>query len=730
MRLDLLFSATLFLSAMLLFWIEPMIARLFLPALGGTPAVWNTCMVFFQAALLAGYALAHYFTSRLKLLSQLVLLALMAFGSLLSLPPRLDAATLQTLPQDHTPVFWLIQLLCLRVGIPFLCLSILGPLLQAWFARARSNRAGDPYFLYVASNVGSVAGLLSYPTIVERTLTLRAQGKIWAILFFLEIGLVLLCAAAARPQARSNEGPSQAPGPAPGARLFWIWTALAFIPSSLLLGVTTYLTTDIASIPLLWIVPLSLYLLTFILSFAGKQWISRELLVKAVPPVTIGLIFLLLTEATEPVWLLIFLHLLFFFFASLLCHGRVAALRPSAQHLTIFYLALSFGGMLGGFFNALLAPVLFKSLLEYPIAILLATLALPLVGKQDASAKLWDIAIPLALAAVVSAILLIGPHLGFHENRAWRAVVYGIPLFLCFFAGRRPLRFALALGAVFFCSQLYVGAHGAKLYSDRNFFGVLRVTYDPAGPFHRLYHGTTIHGLQFVEGKEVCKPLSYYHPDGPLGDVFLTLPAANNFTNVGAVGLGAGAVISYSKASQNWTFYEIDPGVIKVAQDTNFFTFLSGCGGAHRSLVLGDARLRLREAAPAAYDLLLLDAFSSGMIPTHLITREAMELYLSKLQPKGIIAFHISSRHLDLKPVVASLARDAGLFCIDRDDSGKDEALQKGGDYATEWVLMARDRTLLEPLLKSKRWQALHPVPGFAVWSDDFLNILSVFIWK
>jgi hypothetical protein len=725
----LVFATALGLGSALLFWVEPMVARLFLPVLGGTPGVWNTCMVFFQTALLGGYALAHFLSRPGKFSLQAATVVSLGLLACLILPPHLNHGALQALPKEGSPVWWLVSQLGLVIGLPFLFLSTLGPLLQRWFTNTGHDRAQDPYFLYVASNIGSLAGLLSYPIIIERLFSLRTQGTIWAGLFAIEILLVMACAWLSR-SGSGIKDVALIPIQQVSLKQFCLWVGLAFVPSSLLLGVTTYLGTDIASIPLLWIIPLALYLLTFILAFADRTIFSLALLSKILPIGILGLLFYILTQSTEPPWLLICIHLFFFFVAALLCHGRLAQRRPETAHLTTFYLALSLGGMLGGFLNALIAPILFTSVFEYPLAAILACLAMSSRSSKSRSFGSSDALAAIALAAGTAAMIWITPRLGLSDSRGGRALMVGLPMFACYFASQRPIRFAMALVAVVLVTQVAPPASGSLLYATRNFFGVLRVTNAPEGPFHRLYHGTTVHGLQFSGGAEPCKPLSYYHPEGPLGDLFLKVGPVSHWTNVAAVGLGAGAVASYSLAGQNWTFYEIDPGVIKIARDTNFFSYLSGCGKGTTEFVLGDARLELQSASAGRYDVMILDAFSSGMIPTHLITREALKLYLDKLSPHGILAFHISSRHLDLKPVVAALAASENLICFSRDDTGLPLETRSPGYYPSHWVLMSRSIDDLQPLGKISSWEVIKPPSHFAFWTDDFVDIVGVLVWK
>lgn len=738
----LLFSVTLFASATLLFLIQPILAKMLLPLLGGTPAVWNICMVFFQALLLAGYAWAHFVSTRFKLSQQLFAQAVLLLGAAAFLPIALPAAAGQSLPRDSSPVFWLLGSLAATAGVPFFVLSINGPLLQKWFARTSHPNADDPYFLYAASNLGSLLALLGYPLLVEPLLRVQSQGVMWQGLFIITAVLIILSGLLVRqstvPSAAADVRVASNDAPISWRRRGW-WIVLAFVPSSLMLGVTNYFTSDIVSVPLLWIIPLSLYLLTFVFVFARRQILPLYWSNRILPIAALALVFLMLIEATEPVWMLILVHLAFFFLAGMVCHGRLAEDRPGAARLTEFYLCLSIGGVLGGIFNALIAPLLFASVAEYPLVIVLACLmrrsqppATAPAGPTPGASRsgMGDVVYPLVLGLFAAAAIWLGPRLGIHNRSAYRFLMAGLPLLLSYAFIYRPVRFGLAMGALFVSLGFYPGPHGKRLHAERNFFGVLRVTYDQSGPFHRLYHGTTIHGLQFLDPKQACEPLAYYHREGPLGEVFEALQKQPDPKSVAAVGLGAGAVACYAKPGQDWHYYEIDPAVIRIARDTHYFTYLGVCASGQGAFHLGDARLELAKADKNQFTLIVLDAFSSGAIPMHLLTVEAIRLYISKLKANGILAFHISSRHFDFVPLMGNLAREAGLLCLsyDETEAGSDETVK--GKYASHWVVMAHDSLPLLPLAPKKHWHQLKGDPAKPLWSDDFSNILSIFRWN
>jgi hypothetical protein len=790
----LLFAATLFASAALLFWVQPLLGKMVLPLLGGTPSVWNTCLLFFQATLLAGYAYVLGLTRWLKTRGQVAAHACVLLAAAAALP----LAVGREAPEVGSPVGWLLLTLLATVGLPFFALSATAPLLQHWYARTHADSARDPYFLYAASNAGSLLALVGFPLLLEPLLTLRAQGAAWSFAYAALAALVLACAAAAwrarGPAADSAEESGRAAGvggetEAPGegeereerekcgeerkegeeregaagltARRRLRWVLLAFVPSSLVLGATTYITTDIASAPLLWVLPLSLYLLSFVVVFARRPPLSWRLMARVLPGAGVLLALVYLSGATEPAWFLILFHLLFLFVASVVCHGQLAEDRPDARRLAEYYLLLSLGGALGGLFNAVVAPLVFDSVVEYPLVIVLACYLRPpfraggfnLLGLrlrapagagagEDAEAgaggdegvgarargRRRDLLAPLLIGATVLLLALVAARAGLGGVEQV-ALVLGLPLFLLnhLFA-HRPARFALGLGAVMLAGSFVGGRTGETVYEERNFFGTLRVSLADGGGAMRLYHGSTLHGRQSTDPARECEPLSYYHRTGPLGSVFEAYEArAGASPRVAVVGLGTGASVAYSKAGQDWTFYEIDPTVARVAQDSLYFTYLSRCAAAPLRVALGDARLKLREAPAGAYGLIVLDAFSSDAVPAHLLTVEALDLYLSKLAPGGLVAFHTSNRTLDLERVVGGNARAAGLAALVFSDS---EHLPDIGKEPSEWVVIARRAEDLGPINADARWRPLGAHPrGLTVWRDDFSNILGVFRW-
>ncbi|MBM4272978.1 MAG: hypothetical protein FJ134_00720 [Deltaproteobacteria bacterium] len=726
------YALTLLVSAFLLFLVQPMFAKMVLPLLGGTPAVWNTCMVFYQGALLAGYAYAHGAPSRLGVRRQAVLhLGLLSLAATLALP--IGVAPGWTPPTGANPVPWLLLLLLVSVGFPFFVVSATAPLLQKWFAHTSHAAAPDPYFLYGASNLGSMLALLCYPLVVEPFLSLRQQAWAWgggylALTVFIGGCAVMLWRFPTEippAAARVNLNPHGDAGSGP---LTWgrkaRWVLLSLVPSSLLLGVTTYISTDIAAAPLLWVIPLALYLLTFVLVCARKPPLSHDFMVRLEPLGLATLVLLFLLQMETGTWPLIFLHLMAFFLIAMVCHGELMQLRPAASHLTEFYLWISVGGVLGGMFNALAAPLLFRSLAEYPLMVAAACFLRPgsWGGKQPV--RLLDFLLVLAQGALVAGALRAPVVMDSSLLRA--GIIALLAGLIAWFSHRfrdRPLGFGLGMGALLLASAMSLNS-GSILYASRNFFGVLQVKLDENGSYYLLTHGTTLHGAQSLDPALYREPLTYYHPTGPLGQVFAAFSPKLAQGRIAVIGLGTGSIAGYGRPGQHFTFYEIDPGVVKIARDSRYFTFLEDCP-AEVEVILGDGRLALQHS-DASYDLIILDAFSSDAIPVHLITREALRVYLSKLQDGGILACHITNRYLDLIPVFGSLARDAGLAGIVRQDFPLIENSPRKSPSL--WAVLARQPADLALLAADSRWRPLDNSAN-VLWTDDFSNILAVFKW-
>ncbi len=734
------FTLTIFISAALLFLVQPMFARMVLPMLGGSPSVWNTTMVFYQAILLLGYGYAHLSTKWFGVRNQALAHSVLLFLPLLVLPIVVPHGW--TPPSDVNPAPWLLGLLLVAVGLPFFVVSASSPLLQKWFAATGHPAAKDPYFLYAASNAGSLLALLSYPILLEPRLRLMDQSLLWRNGYLLFIACTLISVGflwrhAQSPEAqtisstRFAETSTLAKDDAPSNARRLNWVLLAFVPSSLMMSVTTYLSTDVAAVPLMWIVPLVLYLLTFILVFSQRQIIPQMLATRALALLILPLVVALASRANHPTALLLPLHLLVFFVITLVCHGQIVADRPSAQHLTEFYFWMSLGGVLGGAFNALLAPVLFSTVVEYPLTLVLAcALALRPLATQVAPEKLLrsrvlDWVLPTILGlATFGLVTFLQKRL--EAGPETTGLLFGIPAFACFVFSRRPLRFSLGIGAILLAGTFYLNGQGIVIYTARSFFGVHRVTFDQTGQLHQIVHGDTLHGSQRWLPTPQREAQAYYYRTGPLGQAFTSFQERSKNWKIAVVGLGAGGISSYAQRGQDWTFYEIDPVVEQIARNPKFFTYLRDCP-APLKVILGDGRLTLSRAQPASYDVLILDAYSSDSLPIHLLTRQAMQIYLSKLAPHGLMIFNISNRHLNIAPVLGNLSKDAGLVCLHQ-DQGEISAVEAArGKTASHFAVVARNRADLGTLADDQRWKPCPTSDKIGVWTDDFSSVFSVF---
>lgn len=732
-----LFSLTLFLSAFLLFCVQLMVAKMILPLLGGSPSVWNTCQFFFQATLLAGYGYSHLTTKWLGVRRQSIFHIILLLLPLTFLPITLTKGWQP--PPEANPIPWLLALLIFSVGVPFFVVSTSAPLIQKWFAGTDHPAGSDPYFLYTASNLGSMLGLLSYPVLIEPNFSLTRQSWLWAAGYGMLLLLTLGCAVYVVGESKISETEAEtsvSAGETLTTKQQIQWILLSFIPSSLLLGVTTYLTTDLAALPLLWAVPLALYLLTFILTFARKPLLPHNSLVTILPLLLTPLIILSLLKLIQPLWLLLPLHLFVFFLVAGVFHGNLARSRPSAKYLTGFYFWISFGGVLGGLFNAIAAPLIFPTVLEYPLLLLLSLLLLPNAGFDEI--KKQDETQPASLSNssrrnifLISFGLLIGSLLiGFDFKNLTTSLLGIIISFLLLFAIYHAFNFGkirLIAGFVLIVmlSQFSIGSLGGTLYTERSFFGVNRVVQDRHGEYHSLLHGTTLHGKQSLDPERKKQPLTYFYPSGPVGQAFQYLNSAQRLSKVAVLGLGIGTLAAYSEPGQEWTFYEIDPAVEKLAENPDYFTFLAD-SKAPFSVVLGDARLRFSEATDNYYDIIVMDAFSSDSIPVHLVTKEAIQLYFSKLTANGLLVINISNRYINLEPVLGKLAENLNLATLRQLDKEITPAEKSAGKSASHWVIFAHSRQDFGKLNNDPRWQPIPKSPDAPLWTDEFSNIFSV----
>lgn len=779
------FTAAIFLNATLLFAVQPMFTKMVLPLLGGSPAVWNTCLLFFQAALLGGYLYAHLssrFPVRVQAGMHLALLAL----ALLFLPLRIPASWSQP-PGSALPVPWVLGLLTVSLGLPFLLLSAGAPMMQRWFSGTRHDAARNPYFLYAASNLGSFAALLAYPFLIEPRLRISEQAISWQEAYYALLVLIAACAVGAVLFRRDPSSvPSAVPPPAgdpggaepqgidpsmpelvqtehgvrlrrPGAlrgsmRYFieenpslirrflqadrviseptlvpnrhWRlrWVLLSFAPSSMLIGVTTYLSTDIASVPFLWVIPLALYLLTFVLVFARRPLLPRGFVLHA--QLVVGLTLMIaicLGSGGGGVLGPFVLHLSAFFLTAMMCHRELADSRPRAEYLTEFYLWMSLGGVLGGVFNVIVAPLLYNRLVEYPFALVLAFGLRPGASKTYGTWRdfLRDLLLPMAVgAAIWAAYRLPSPPNDWFERGS--QALLGLAAVVVLFFWKRPFRLALGAGAMYLAIQVTDTTVSNVIAQDRSFFGIYRVRR--IAEYNVLQNGTTTHGGQSRQLDRRLEPLTYYSREGPLGDLFAKT-AQHPVRRVAMVGLGTGTIACYGRPDEHWTFYEIDPMVERIARTPRLFTYLRDCA-PRTNVVIGDARLSLQGAADGEFDLIILDAFSSDAIPVHLMTKEAVALYLRKLKDDGVIAFHISNRYLDLRPVIIALANDAQVAGA-LGERGVDDASRAKLYYGSRWMVLAKHTSVLSELVKVDGWYTLGTWPESRLWTDDYTDVLG-----
>jgi hypothetical protein len=724
-----LYAGTLFLSALLLFAVQPMFTKMILPRLGGAPAVWSVAMVFFQAALLAGYAYAHLLARMLRpQRAAFVHVAVLAVASM-ALPIGISQDF--TSPPEGAVVLWLFGLIAASIGLPFTALAASAPLLQSWFAASGHPRAHNPYVLYAASNLGSFSALLAYPFLIEPLLRLGEQTALWSIGYGVLVVLIAATGLFAARGARTEPNAVIAARPKPALADRAAWIVLAAIPAGLVIAVTAYVTMDVAAAPFLWVLPLALYLLTFVALFRERPWIGEaavaRLLPFAVTPVAISLL-----GSTKTFWLaVVVVNLAAFLLLALACHGALYRRRPEPARLTEFYLWVSFGGVLGGIFAGLIAPNIFSGTYEYPILIAVALLATS-GGLGDWRSFLREAAPALLVAITIAAIrLMFEIRLPNNADIPFQAALVALAA-LMLLQRRRPARVFGLVVLAFVATELWRPGL-ARIEIARSFFGVHQVVETQGGGsrYRVLYHGTTIHGAEQIaepDGTPITsrpQPLTYFYFGGPISEAIETARSAQHgLREVAVIGLGAGSLACHRKDGENWTFFEIDPLVVRIAGDPRLFRFLSDCGEPPQ-IVLGDARLTLA-GSRTQYDLIVLDAFSSDAIPVHLLTREAMAGYLSRLSPHGVLLFHISNRHLDLHPVVAAEAAAEGLVVIaKRDDRANDTAVDFRSNALV--AVLARTANDLGELPNRPGWVAIR-TDRAAPWTDDYSDVLGALL--
>jgi hypothetical protein len=720
-----IYASTLFLSALLLFAVQPMFTKMVLPRLGGAPTVWSVAIVFFQAALLGGYAYAHLVLRRLPL----GIGALVHLGVLAAAASILPIAVAQgfDVPPTEAIAFWLIGLLACSVGLPFAVLAASAPLLQGWFASSGHVQARNPYVLYAASNIGSFVALIAYPIIIEPFLSLKDQARLWSGGFAVFAVLIAIAGlVVARRQSLAVAGDA-APRASVSDRLSW--AMLAAIPAGLVIAVTSYITTDLASVPFLWVLPLSFYLLTFVAVFRDRPWLRHETVARLIPflvaPLSIGIL-----GGQRPFWLvLVAVNLAAFALLSLLCHGELYHRRPAPARLTEFYLWTSLGGVLGGVFAALVAPQLFVLIYEYPILIVAGLFVLPGVFASSPRRIAADAgpAFIVALFAMMARFAL-DIRLPSAAELPFQIVLVAL-VAIMLVQQQRPIRFLTLVALGFVLTALWQPGLN-RIEAERSFFGVNQVVETTDGGYRLLYHGTTLHGAERVaDGSTLTpQPLTYYYFGGPLSEsIDLVRAVRGTLGHVAVVGLGTGSLACHRRGNEHWTFFEIDPAVVRIARDPRLFNFISACA-PDLSIVLGDARLTLAASAQR-YDLIILDAFSSDAIPVHLLTREALGGYLSRLEEGGVLVMHISNRYMELDNVVAALGAAEGLKVFVKEDH---RPRMSPFDFKTnaEVAVLARRRADLGELPFRPTWHEIRPEPGVPTWTDDYSNILEAMLRK
>ena len=779
-----LFTLTVFLSAGLLFSIQPMIAKTLLPAFGGGSSVWTTCMLFYQTLLLLGYLYAHILMTKFGRKSQMVIHASLL---LIALVVGIVFDTPEAPAQASTfPVPWLILQLALVSGLPFFAISSAGPLIQGWFARTGHARAHDPYFLYAASNAGSLIGLLAYPILFEPNLGLMNQRRYWLTGFGVFIVLAIYSASKTlkpkvetpkqkkrrlKEEARGSMISANPETPEPTLdrpitwkrRLYWIY--LAFIPSTMLLGVTSYITMDVVSLPLLWVLPLVLYLITMIIAFGSKVERAVKDFTRPMVILVIGAMILLMASelnAGGTMIMIVAVELLLLTAIGIVCHGRLAMDRPQASHLTEFFLLMSVGGALGGLFNGIIAPLFFNTNLEYPIALVLSVSILPwskdLIGMSALRIKriklLRRVGIPMFAMVYVLGLGFYGQAISAWINgltglssanspvdMTMVALVTSVPSLLVYLAWKDGLACSLTLLLPMAAIQINEARDTSVIYRARTFYGIHEVIereeWDSINEkwvmTHTIFHGTTMHGIQYMDPELELEPLGYYHFDGPCGMIMRSVQQMRpDGARIGIMGLGSGAMSAHGRAQDEIVFFEIDPEVEAIARNPRLFTYLAKAP-AKIEVRLGDGRKLIEESeamGEAKFDMLHADAFSSDSIPVHLLTAEAIELYFRRITDDGIVVLHISNRFLDLMPLVYELAKsttDIPPFIADEFEIPEEEQLYR---FPSRWVVLTRSVETGQRLLdEGMELYIMDDEDRMRLWTDDYSNIMSLINW-
>ncbi len=718
------FIPTLFLSAFLLFCFEPMIGKMMLPLLGGAASVWITCVLFFQLMLLAGYGYAHLLERSASVHGQIIVHSVMLLAVFLFLPVHFASRPDET--ASIHPSAWLLWQLIKTVGLPFGVVSTTAPLLQNWLSKTPTMSGRDPYFLYAISNAGSLIALLGYPLLVEPRLGTRTQS-LWWFAGYAALSLMVFMAATLVWKTKTHESPIEHDGETEATtwRMRFFWLAAAFVPSGLMLAVTNHILLNLASVPFLWIIPLAIYLVTFMLAFGRRVHVSLPLLSRIVPIILLLLFpFVAASRAVEAryMWYVVAIHVLILMAGALLCHTALATRRPSPQHLTEFYLWIAVGGALGGAFTAVISPFIFRTVLEYPL--LVATIAFFREARDpDTKINGADLILPGALGFLVVGVskLLLWASVSITEDLKTTIAVDAVIILIAYLFRHRTLRFGLAFAVLVMTyrsvlPQFYGGSQ--FVYTARNFFGVKGVKFDIGTNSRRLLHGDTLHGIESLDPELVGQPVSYYHETGPVGDV-MKMMSQRPDQRIAVVGLGTGSMAGWTAPHRHITFFDIDPQVQDIA--TGFFTFLPRCGN-NCDVVIGDGRLSIEMANDGSFDLLMLDAFNSDSIPAHLISREAVAMYLTKLKPDGLLMFHVSNRYMDVEGLVSAVVTDASLEALVRYDEEQQMPLKARSHF----IVASRKPEGLGSLRTDENWIRVEKPNRIHPWTDDYSNMLEI----
>jgi hypothetical protein len=724
------YAAAIFLSAALLFAVQPMFTKMVLPRLGGSPSVWSVAMVFFQAVLLAGYAYAHALTKFIPGKRSITVHLIVMAVACLFLPLSI-ATWWGRPPADATAAIWLLGLFAVSIGLPFFALSANGPLLQAWFARTDHPSAANPYFLYAASNIGSFLALLSYPFALEPLTTLGQQRWAWAAFFIVLIAFIAWCGKLMldnpRAEMSAQEVAEEAPPPtgAEAAR----WVVLAAVPSALLIAVTSHISTDIAAAPFMWVIPLALYLVTFVIVFSTRPILPHNWMLAIQPLFVVALAGVMVFDIRGYLFWILGLYIVAFFVITMVCHGELSRTRPAAKHLTAFYMWMSFGGVVGGIFAGLVAPNVFNSVLELPMLIVLAILCRPgLELPTDTRTRL------LWVGAVAFVAILAFPGLAekyVTDEKAFNWTI-GALLVIAGIVSKEALPFAAVMATVFIIGTNYRPDNDIR-QTMRSFFGVHKITETSDGQYRVFLHGTTIHGAERIrddngEPLQGRPPMiTYYHDNSPMGTaVKATRARVGGPIKVAVVGLGTGTFACFREPGDTFTFYEIDKTVETLARDPSKFSYITKCA-PDIPVVLGDARLTLADT-DNKYDLMILDAFSSDAIPIHLMTREAMATYLSRLAPGGVVLMHVSNRHMELASVVAGIAHANGLVSRVNNRAARDDEDDSRYMFTSTVVASARKDEDFGPMREDPDWTPLEPKADQRLWTDDYSNVFGAIL--